>query len=337
MSRQVRHRVTAVVLGGLLLGTPLLTNGTASAEQVQDGRRQVVFDGGGVLGLSCRSTPNVGSMTVPTDSTVRVVNQTGYSARLQLGGTTKGTVPDHGSTEVVFRRGTTAVLLSPSCALRGESVPVLVTATPSTPSTTMPDPIPAPTDGNAAPASPSGSGSPSASNGGSTMPDAVTSPSRPPRTSAGTSRPALTPTASRAQSAAAATAVQTMPQGGSGAATAMQTMAQGGSGARIKTRITRGTAAAGPAFSGMPPGDKKAIVGGVPTVGLSEATGTTLAAPAAPPSDVAAAEPVAAIRPMSEPSSLGLLALIASVCVLGVAVATIRAIVSQRASRTTIA
>jgi len=133
MSRQVRHRVTAVVLGGLLLGTPLLTNGTASAEQVEDGRRQVVFDGGGILGLSCRSAPNVGSMTVPADSTVRVVNRTGYSARLQLGGTTKGTVPDDGSTEVVFRRGTTAVLLSPSCALGDESVPVLVTATPSTP------------------------------------------------------------------------------------------------------------------------------------------------------------------------------------------------------------
>ncbi len=37
MSRQVRHRVTAVVLGGLLLGVPLLANGTANAGQTGPG------------------------------------------------------------------------------------------------------------------------------------------------------------------------------------------------------------------------------------------------------------------------------------------------------------
>src|ERR1700712_5129192 len=56
MSRQFRYRVTAVVLGGLLGGAPLLTNGTASAGQVEGGGRQVVF-AGGMLGLTCRSTP----------------------------------------------------------------------------------------------------------------------------------------------------------------------------------------------------------------------------------------------------------------------------------------
>jgi hypothetical protein len=323
MSRQVRHRVTAVVLGGLLLGTPLLMNGTASAEQVEDGGRQVVFAGGGVLGLSCRSKPDVGSLTVPADSTVRVVNRTGHSAKLRLGGTTKGTIPDDGSTQVVFRRGTTAVLLSPSCALGDESVPVLVTATPSTPSTTMPDPIPVPTDDSAAPTTPSGSGSPAASNGGSALPDNLASPSRPQRTNASASRPGLTPGTSRPAAHAAATTVQAMPQGGSGS--------------RIRTRMTRGTGAAAPAFSGMPPGDDKTLVGGVPTIGLSEPAGPAPAAPAAPSSDIAAAEPVAAMKPMSEQSSVGLLAVIASVCVLGVAVGAIRAIVSQRASRTRIA
>src|SRR3954447_8623485 len=111
MSRQVRYRVTALVLGGFLLGAPLLTNGTASAGQVQGGGRQVVFGGGSVFGLSCRSRPDVESMTVPADSTVRVINRTGHNARLELGGTTEGSIPDDGSTEVVFRRGTTAVLL----------------------------------------------------------------------------------------------------------------------------------------------------------------------------------------------------------------------------------
>src|SRR3954453_11681727 len=101
MSRQVRYRVTALVLGGFLLGAPLLTNGTASAEQIEGVGRQVVFTGGGVLGLSCRSHPSVGSLTVPADSTLQLVNRTGHNARLELGGQTKGTIPDNGSTAVV--------------------------------------------------------------------------------------------------------------------------------------------------------------------------------------------------------------------------------------------
>jgi hypothetical protein len=87
MSRQFRNRVTAIVLGGLIFGAPLLTNGTASAEQAAiEGGRQVVFAGGGMMGLSCRSRPDVESMVVPADSTVRVVNRTGYSAGLSLSG-----------------------------------------------------------------------------------------------------------------------------------------------------------------------------------------------------------------------------------------------------------
>src|SRR6058998_2049225 len=95
MSRQFRYRVAALVLGGLLLGGPLVASGTASAEQVgpepagpeqeqvDEGGHQVTFAGGGVLGLSCHSRPDIESMTVPADSTVRVVNQTGHSANLQ--------------------------------------------------------------------------------------------------------------------------------------------------------------------------------------------------------------------------------------------------------------
>src|SRR3954451_12621737 len=145
MRRQVRYRVTALVLGGLLLGAPLLTNGTASAEQVEGGGRQVVFTGGGVLGLSCRSAPSVDALTVPADSTVKVVNRTGHSARLELGGASRGTVPDNGAADVVFRRGTTAVTLNPACALGNQSLPLLVTAMPAA-AGEMPDPVPAPSD-----------------------------------------------------------------------------------------------------------------------------------------------------------------------------------------------
>ena len=321
MSRQVRYRVSALVLGGLLLGAPLLTNGTANAEQAEAGGRQVVFGGGGVLGLSCRSKPDVVTLTVPADSTVRVVNRTGHSAKLRLGGTTKGTVPDDGSTEVVFRRGTTAVLLSPNCALGAESTPVLVTATPSTPATT-PDPVPAPSDDNAAPATPSDSGSASGPTGGSAMPDTVSPAIRPQHTV--TMRPGMSqPSTLRPSSQTAAAAAQGMPQGGATT--------------RIKTKIMRGTGRAAPTFAGMPPGDDKTIVGGVPTLELPTTTYAAPAAESAPASAVAAAEPVAAMEPMREHGSVGLLGAVAGICVIGVAVGAIRAIVSQRASRTTIA
>jgi hypothetical protein len=321
MSRQVRHRLTAMVLGGLFLGAPLLTNGTANAEQAEAGGRQIVFAGGGVLGLSCRSTPEVAAMTVPADSTVRVVNRTGHSAKLLLGGDTKGTVPDDGATEVVFRRGTTAVLLNPNCALGAESTPVLITATPSAPVTTTPDPTPAPSDGSAGPVSPSNPGSPSASDGGTTTPGTVTPtrpPGTPPRTKPGTTRP----NTSQPGTKQVVTEVPAMPA-----------MPQGGSASRTGTTTTRGTGAAAPTFAGMPPGDRKAIVAGTPTIDLPPTTD----AAAAPPSHIAAAEPVAAMEPMRDGGPIGLLAVVAAVCAVGVAVSAIRTIVSERASRATIA
>jgi len=320
MSRQVRHRVVAVVLGGLLLGAPLLTNGTANADQSEAGGRQVAFGGGGVLGLSCRSTPEVGALTVPADSTVRVVNRTGHSAKLRLGGATKGTIPDDGATDVVFRRGTTAVLLSPSCALGDQSTPLLVTATPSTPATT-PDPVPVQTGDSAVPVTPSDSGPASSPSGGSAMPDATT-PSRPQHTVThrpGTSRP------------------RTARPGGQVTATAAQGMPQGGATTRIRTRISRGTSGAAPTFAGMPPGDDKTIVAGVPTLDLPTTSDAAPAAVSTTPTETAAAEPVAAMRPMSRTGSVGLLGAVAGICVVGVAIGAIRAFVSQRASRATIA
>jgi hypothetical protein len=50
-----------------------------------------------------------------------------------------------------------------------------------------------------------------------------------------------------------------------------------------------------------------------------------------------AAEPMASVEPMTEEGPVGLLALIATVCVLGVSIGTIRAILAQRASRAGIA
>ncbi len=342
MSRQVRYRVTALVLGGLLLGVPLLTNGTANADQVEGGGRQVVFSGGGMLGLSCRSTPSVSALTVPADSTVKLVNRTGHSAQVELGGANRGTVPDDGSADVVFRRGTTAVTLDPSCALGDRSLPLLVTAMPAA-AGRMSDPIPAPTGSAgvpepaadpADPADPADRGAPgagstatrSASAVGSTLPDPSTPVAAGQHPSGLTARPGATRTAAtRALAAAtAATTTQSMPLGGS--------VSTHLSHKSLKT--ARG--GLGPAFSGMPPGDSKAIVPGVPTLSRSSVTD---AAPAVsePSSETTTAEPVASLQPLTDDKPNGLLALIAIVCTLGVSVGAIRAFVSQRASRTTIA
>ena len=346
MSRRVRNRVTATALGGFLLGAALLTTGTASAEQVEGGGRQVVFAGGGVLGLTCKSTPSVESMTVPAEGTVRLVNRTGHGARLRLNGESKGSIPDDGSTEVVFRRGTTAVTLDPSCAITDQATPVLVTASPTL--TTRPDPIPAPADSDAQPAEPppvpTGPGVPDApTDSGSALPDSVapaTRPQRPPTTVAGrptTTRPRTSPADRVVTSSIVAQA----------ATTAAQTMPQGGAAPRVKTKTpARGTAGAiAPAFSGMPPGDDKTILPGVPTLDLASsglASSSPAAVPAGSPSGLVAAEPVAAepvaaMRPMPESRPVGLLAVIAAVSVLGVAIGVIRAIVSQRASRAIVA
>src|SRR4051794_27977430 len=116
MSRQVRYRVAALTLGGLLLGAPPLLNGSAQAGgeeggRVEGGGQQVAFTRRGGPRLPCRSTPEVESVTVPAGSTIRLVNRTGHSADLRLGENRKGTLGDDGTADVVFRSGTTAVAM----------------------------------------------------------------------------------------------------------------------------------------------------------------------------------------------------------------------------------
>ncbi|GIM98320.1 hypothetical protein [Paractinoplanes toevensis] len=324
MSRQFRYRITALALGALIFGAPLLTNGTASAEQ-SEGGRQVTFGGGGMLALSCRSHPDVESLVVPADSTVRVVNRTGYSARLQLAGETKGTLPDDASTEVVFRRGTTEVTLEPNCPLGEDTAPLLVTASPSATTMMLPDPTPVPADDDASASAAASSGSSNAPSGpvaGTTLPD-----------SAAATRSTRTSAAGHAGAHGPAQRTST------GTRAAAQGMPQGGGAEKIKTRTTTSTAGSPvPAFAGMPPGDKKTLVPGVPQVDLAPATqDAEPAAVSPPPTEIAAAEPVAAMAPISESGPIGMLGLIAAVCVMGVGAAAIRAIVSQRANRANVA
>jgi len=330
MSRQVRHRVTAVALGGFLLGAALLTTGTANADQVEGGGWQVVVGGVGVLGISCQSTPSVESMIVPAEGTVRVVNRTGHGAKLVINGAFNGSVPEDGATEVVFRRGTTEVTLDPDCAINDQGTPVLITAAPS--QAAKPDPIPAPigAETSETPTASLRPGTPATSGTRASMSDSVAPGSRPRHPS---TAHAARPSENRPGTSQANGAAQS-------ATTAAQAMPQGGAATRIKDRSNSTGTAGGvvPTFSGMPPGDERTVLRGVQVLEpTSSESQSALGDTALPPAYTVSAEPVATVRPMWPSRPIGMLALIATVCVAGVAAGAIRAIVSQRASRASVA
>jgi hypothetical protein len=92
---------------------------------------------------------------------------------------------------------------------------------------------------------------------------------------------------------------------------------------------------------GVPTQDLRSPTDSAPGPGLAAATSSASAAPALRPPDVGAAaaaeERVSTTRPMSRNGLIGLLAAVSMVLVLGVSAGVIRAIVSERASRTKIA
>ncbi|GIF07696.1 hypothetical protein [Actinoplanes siamensis] len=336
MSRQFRYRMAALAASGLIFGVPLLANGTASAGQLEPGDRRVTFDGG-MLGLSCDSRPSVERMTVPAGSTLHVINRTGHDARLELGGKPKGTVPEDGAAEVLFRRGVTRVLLTPDCAGTETPVPVMITAVPSG-SASLADPQPSGSGVAMLPAIVAGAAG-QASTAGSTLPGGGAQRTRPDRRAPDSSRVLRVPAGERRTARTRTTGDPATPLSGADQ--------------KIKSPIPRTTGAADPTFAGMPPGERKALLPAdrASLAGLASAAGAVLAGtdPVAPGSAAApaprsedsaaapAAEPVAAIRPMRTGRPIGLLGLTAVVCAVGVLTAAIRAIVSQRASRTNLA
>jgi hypothetical protein len=340
MSRQFRYRVAAIVLSGMVFGAPLLTNGTASAVPAQEHGRQVTFNGERTHGMSCRSRPDTESMVVPADSTVRVVNRTGYPAKLQFGAVTKRTLADRGATEVLFRRGTTAVRLKPTCPLRADTKPVRVTATPSEPA--KPQPTPANTDPSPTGLAivPSDSADPARIGSGQPkhgQPKHGQPKNGQPKNGAANSRSSKAPhpgTHRPHPARIAPTATRSMPLGG----------AIAGANPKIKSKAQvkaspRTPVSSAPSYAGTPPGNAKTPATRVPSPALVPLSRAAVPAPALPPpsTDIAAAEPMARVQPMPDSRPVGLLALIAVVCVMGVGVAAIRAIVSQRANRSKVA
>ncbi|AGL21692.1 hypothetical protein [Actinoplanes sp. N902-109] len=324
MSRHIRNRVTALALGGFLLGTAFVTTGTAQAGQIQSGAHQVVFGGGGTLGRPCRSTPSVASLTIPAESTVRVVNRTGRRAKLLLNGKAQGTVADHAVTEVVFRRGITAVTLDPRCAITEKSTPVVVTTSPSaSPSDGGDMPAPPEIPGDDEPSTPAGTDEPPTSE--PEDPGTVPEPSQPQTPPVSTARP---PTSRPVPPGSVVTTHSAAPAG-----------PPGGNAAPPRTKTVHGTSGSTvSSYADVVLGNGQAAAAPVPGTDVPVATTEAAPAPQAGPTRrVAAAEPVAAMAPLPDSRPIGLLAVIAAVCVLGVGTGSIRAFVSQRASRTSVA
>lgn len=275
----IRNRAAATAIAALFAAAPLALGTAAYAYgPVQESGKEVVFSGGGLLGVACGAKPSATSVSVPAESSLRVVNNTGRRAKLVLDGATRGEISSGSAADVLFHRGPVSLALKPDCVLADESssVRVEVVAAP---------PAAAPEPPGEAPAPPATGGGTSGNNngGGGTSTGGTTG--RTPRDADPRERPDSGATASADPTTPAAE-----PTPGDGTETATAT-----------------------------------VDGNLPA--LAEPTDSVTVAGAN-------AEPLASVEPVRAGGSTGLLALIASVCVVGVSAGAIRAIIAQRATRT---
>ncbi|HYN93301.1 MAG TPA: hypothetical protein VES42_05590 [Pilimelia sp.] len=278
-----RHRAT-LAAAAIIAGAPFLAAGAAQAESMESGR-QVTFSGSRLLGVSCAANPSTRSVTVPAESTLKVVNRTGHRATLLLDGAARGEVAEGSTAQVLFRRGPVSLALKPHCVLAEKSA-VEVRVVAARPAI---DP---------APPAPTGPTRPFGPTGGGETPPRATTPGGPGRAAGGSSAGGSAPVRPARPGAVNRSAADTPPG----------------------SRAT--PAAESPTLIGEPTSTPALPVDEVPADG----SGTDLAA-----------EPLGSVEPVSDKEPIGLLALIATVCVLGVSIGAIRAILAQRASRASFA
>jgi hypothetical protein len=270
MSQQLRQRSVATGVAMLFATAPLLAANVAYAgpdrtpgAPVQESGREVVFAGDSLLGVSCGATASATSVTVPAESTLRVVNNTGHRARLLIDGDTQGEIAHGGAAQVLFHRGPVSLALKPNCVVADESS-VRVEVVPG------------------GPPSPSARFTPQSGSAGS---------------------------------------------GRTGAATAGAHHARGGNESMTGGAVANTTPAV--------PGRTGASVGGDgASVGSGEPADSAVEPSAGPAAGRVAAEPMASVEPVQQGGSVALLALIATVAIVGVSAGAIRAILAQRVTRT---
>jgi len=127
LSPLARHRAAAIAVAAFFAAAPLLVTAAAQAAPARDplpaeSGKEVVFSGDrGLLGVSCAANPSMSSVTIPAETTLRVVNRTGYRAKLMLDGAAQGEIANGATAPVVFHRGPVTLGLKPSCMLSDES------------------------------------------------------------------------------------------------------------------------------------------------------------------------------------------------------------------------
>jgi hypothetical protein len=260
------HRLAArVASAAAALLSAALTVGASPAAATPAGGPTVEFSGGSVLNLLvCKSEPNAGRVTVPSQARVSFVNRLGQAATLRVDGRPVAQVGANQAVPIVFHAGPVAVSMTFSCGVgvveEFKSVGVVVT--------------------------PPVAGDPAA-----------------PRPTAG----AVVGAAARPASSAPATRTTREPNPRTSAA---------------DEATTDGTEPIDPALLG-------------PDTAASTEPGAVAAS--AGSDNRLLVEPVvpAAGTPHNRPA--GLLTLIATVCVVGVGIAAIRAIIAQRSTRTSFA
>jgi hypothetical protein len=291
-----RRRYVAAAVAAA--STPLLWISPAAAAD-----HEVTFGGGGLGVLSCESRPDVSRVLVAPESTVDFTNQLGQPAMLRIDGADRSRVARGATVEVRFHRGPASVQLVPDCVLNlSESFsPVTVQVSPPRPEPTSAD-DPPPSGATSAPAT---SGRTDGSNQRPAAGAGTTDQVRPGPAGAPPARPAAG-----------------IPPGPEGAPSGAAEPGAAGPGAA-------GPGAAGPSV--VDPDEWRTWYG-------VDGVGPGIDLPTGGPATVLdrgqPAEPMAYAAANSRTGSFGLLALIATVCVVGITVGAIRAIVAQRATRT---
>lgn len=280
----------------LLFGVPLLWASPAHADRVDT----VTFRGGcGLLGVGASSTPDVTELSVPAGSDLAFANRLGQAAVLRMNGAAAGQVDAGDSAAVRFYHGPATVTMEISCQLGQPTGAITVEVVPTAASGSSP-----------------------------------TSLSPLPLSSAGLTGddPSLTSLAPTGSGSPAGTSEQKSAQ----AEASPSASAWGGSppaGPRQDPALGSGPT---PPGAGKPT-DRWALGppaaparGGIPLAGASVDGSATVVDDE---SEFASKPLLRATEPAPDDRPIGLLALIAMVCVVGVSAGAVRAIIAQRANR----
>lgn len=299
-----RRRSLALAAATALVGVPLLAGGptaTAATGAADESGGTVTFSGGcGLLGsgLGANSSPDTEQVSLPAGAGLRFANQLGQAATLRLDGEEAADVPAGGSADVVFHEGPVMATMQIDCLL-GESAGAVTVEV-----ARAPKPRPEPPAG-------SGTGSSGGSAGAGSDPGAGSSGS------AGSGSSPAQPGSPGGQPPAGGW----WPDGPAGA--------PGGPGAAERPdREAPGQPPAGPADAISP----RWGLAGEPARG-DTAAGQAGVDPPASGAELTDQELARTSGSAPGEGPVGLLALVATVCVVGVSAGAVRALISQRASR----